>query len=151
MIQHILFPTDGSEAAERALSYLVRFAQQFNAEVSLLHTYEFTMGHVMSRYTPDSVAVHQLEQQIAEYGDRMVQELKGKLEADGIKIKGAYNEKGDPGEWIVRIAERENCDLIMMGTRGVGLLKSMFLGSTSRYVVNHSRKIPVFFIPVNEE
>ncbi len=150
MIQHILFPTDGSDAARTALNYLLRFANQFNARVTLLHTYEFTMGHVLSRYSADSRAVSQLEDATRESAEKMLAELKAELEQQGLHIHGAFNEKGDAGEWIIKTAERESCDLIMMGTRGMGILKSVFLGSTSRYVVNHSHKTPVFLIPVEE-
>lgn len=150
MIQHILFPTDGSDAVRNALPYLIRFAGQFQAEVSLLHTYEFTLGHVMSRYGSDSALAHDMEERIAAHGEDVLAKLRQELEAEGLKVRGCFNEKGDAGQWIVRTAEREKCDLILMGTHGMSGLKSMFLGSTSHFVVNHSHKTPVFLIPVVE-
>lgn len=150
MIRHILFPSDGSDAARKAVSYLIPFAQQFQAEITLLHTYDFTMGHVMSRYGNDSATVHELETRIGDYGSQMLDELRQQLEAQGLRVRKQFNEKGDAGHWIVKLAESESCDLIMMGTRGMGVLKSVLLGSTSHYVVNHCRHTPVYLIPVEE-
>lgn len=150
MIQHILFPTDGSEAARTALNYILPLAQKFSAKITLLHTYDFTMGHVMSRYNSDSATVHEMETKIARFGDRMLKDLREELESQGFEVHNTFNEKGAAGQWIVRTAEREQCDLIVMGTHGMGLIKSVFLGSTSHYVVNHSHKIPVFLVPVED-
>ncbi len=150
MIQHILFPTDGSDAARKALDYILPLAQKFDAKITLMHTYDFTMGHVMSRYSSDSATLHDMETKIAEYGEQMLGDLKNELEAQGFTIHASFNEKGAAGQWIVRIAEREQCDLIVMGSHGMGVLKSVLLGSTSHYVVNHSRKIPVFLVPVED-
>lgn len=150
MIRHILFPTDGSETARKALHYILPMADKFSAKITLLHTYDFTMGHVMSRYSSDSATLHDMETTIASYGQRMLEELRIELEAQGFTIHNIFNEKGASGQWIVRIAEREQCDLIVMGSHGMGFIKSVLLGSTSHYVVNHSRKIPVFLVPVED-
>lgn len=150
MIQHILFPTDGSAPARKALDYILPMAQKFSAKITLLHTYDFTMGHVMSRYSTDSATLREMESKISEFGHRMLEELADELRAQGFEIHGTFNEKGGAGQWIVRIAEREHCDLIVMGTHGMGVLKSVLLGSTSHYVVNHCHKIPVFLVPVED-
>jgi nucleotide-binding universal stress UspA family protein len=150
MIQHILFPTDGSETARKALDYILPMAEKFSAKITLLHTYDFTMGHVMSRYSSDSATLHEMESTIADYGQRMLRDLRAELEAQGFEVHNTFNEKGASGQWIVRVAEREHCDLIVMGSHGMGFIKSVLLGSTSHYVVNHSRKIPVFLVPVED-
>lgn len=147
MIQHILFPTDGSAASRKAFGYLLSLAKQNQSRVSLLHTHDFAMGHIMSRYGTETAALQDLEHHLSETGERILAEFKQDLEQNGLEVVGSYNEKGDPGEWILKIAEREHCDLILMGTRGMGALKSVLLGSTSHFVVNHS-KVPVFLIPV---
>lgn len=52
---------------------------------------------------------------------------------------------GDEGPKIVKFAHDKNFDLIVMGSRGMGSLKEMFLGSTSNYVM-HKAKIPVLIV-----
>ena len=47
---------------------------------------------------------------------------------------------GDGGKRIVDIAERKNFDLIVIGSRGMGAAKEIFLGSVSNYVLHKSKK-----------
>lgn len=147
MIQHILFPSDGSEASRQARQYLKDFAATTGAEVSLIHTYDFNIGHVMSRYGASLDMLHELEKQVIASGQKLLEDVKQDLESAGVSVKGVFIEKGSPGDWIVKMAESQACDLILMGTRGMGALKSALLGSTSHYVVNHSAH-PVFLVPI---
>ncbi len=52
---------------------------------------------------------------------------------------------GDDGKRIVDIAEKKNFDLIVIGSRGMGAAKEIFLGSTSNYVLHKSKK-PVLIV-----
>uniref|UniRef100_A0A1I8JPC2 Usp domain-containing protein n=1 Tax=Macrostomum lignano TaxID=282301 RepID=A0A1I8JPC2_9PLAT len=51
-----------------------------------------------------------------------------------------------PGQSIVDLAEEENVELIIMGSRGQGLLRRTFLGSVSDYVLHHTHR-PVLVVP----
>lgn len=55
-----------------------------------------------------------------------------------------------PGEGIVKCAEKEKADLIVMGTRGLSSLRRTVLGSVSDYVLHHSQK-PVAVVPSPEQ
>jgi len=57
---------------------------------------------------------------------------------------------GDPVDEILKKADELNCDVIIMGTHGKGLLSHTFLGSVSEKVLHRTRK-PVFIIPIPEE
>jgi nucleotide-binding universal stress UspA family protein len=52
---------------------------------------------------------------------------------------------GDDGKRIVEIADKQNFDLIVIGSRGMGAAKELFLGSTSNYVLHKSKK-PVLVV-----
>lgn len=54
-------------------------------------------------------------------------------------------EFGEEGKTIVSFAHKNNFDLIVIGSRGLGKIKEVFLGSTSNYVL-HSSKIPVLVV-----
>jgi len=54
-------------------------------------------------------------------------------------------EFGKEGRKIVSFAQKNNFDLIVIGSRGMGKMKEIFFGSTSNYVV-HKSKIPVLII-----
>jgi nucleotide-binding universal stress UspA family protein len=47
-------------------------------------------------------------------------------------------EVGDPGETILRIAEEEESDMIVMGTHGFGTFRSLLMGSVSSFVTQHA-------------
>ena len=51
-----------------------------------------------------------------------------------------------PGEGIVKAAEREKANMVVMGTRGMGAMKRLLLGSVSEYVLRHT-PVPCVVIP----
>jgi len=52
---------------------------------------------------------------------------------------------GDEGPTIVKFSHDRKFDLVVVGSRGMGSLKEIFLGSTSNYVL-HKSKIPVLIV-----
>ena len=52
---------------------------------------------------------------------------------------------GNIAKTILAVAEEEHSDIIIMGSRGLGLLKGVFIGSVSQKVIEES-KIPVMVI-----
>jgi nucleotide-binding universal stress UspA family protein len=57
---------------------------------------------------------------------------------------------GEPGSAILQIAAEENASMIVMGTRGKGMLRRTILGSVSDYVLHHA-KIPVIICHADED
>ncbi|MBP1995284.1 universal stress protein [Paenibacillus eucommiae] len=53
--------------------------------------------------------------------------------------------RGQPASTILKYAEKNNCDLIVMGSRGLGNIREFFLGSVSHHVTQNS-KVPVLII-----
>jgi nucleotide-binding universal stress UspA family protein len=45
---------------------------------------------------------------------------------------------GSPAECILQVAETRGCDLIVMGTRGLGLLQGLLMGSQTQKVISHA-------------
>ena len=56
---------------------------------------------------------------------------------DDISVKTVF-EVGSPGPAVLSVAKKFDADLIIMGSRGLGPLKGLFMGSVSSYVVTHS-------------
>ena len=52
---------------------------------------------------------------------------------------------GDEGPTIISYANNKSYDIIIIGSRGMGSIKEIFLGSTSHYVL-HKSKIPVLIV-----
>jgi len=55
--------------------------------------------------------------------------------------------EGYPAETILNMVDDLNCDMIIMGTHGKGILGNAFLGSTAKRVLRRTRK-PIFIIPL---
>ena len=45
---------------------------------------------------------------------------------------------GQPGEFITKVAKKENAGMVVMGTRGMGKVRRTILGSVSDYVLHHA-------------
>lgn len=64
------------------------------------------------------------------------------------KVKVSMNTTAEsPGHAIVHAAKEFNADLIVIGSRGLGMIKRKILGSVSDYVLHHSH-VPVCICPV---
>ena len=55
--------------------------------------------------------------------------------------------EGFPAEKILETAKQFNCDMIIMGTHGKGIIGNTFLGSTAKRVLRRTR-IPIYIIPL---
>jgi len=128
MFENILLAFDGSAHAQKAALVAADLARQYRASLYLIHTYE---------PIPDYLGEPFLQQAISrrtEAADRVVaQALLGelpRLEAEVLE--------GPPAEAILRVSEVRKVDLIVMGTRGLGQLKGLLLGSQSQKVLAHA-------------
>ncbi|NPV89501.1 MAG: universal stress protein [Firmicutes bacterium] len=86
----------------------------------------------------------QLEQMKSDINDKLA-EIKGEPGMSGIKTD-IYIGAGAASENILRLADEKEVSMIMMGTRGIGLIKGLLFGSTAEAVA-HRAKVPVLLIP----
>jgi nucleotide-binding universal stress UspA family protein len=135
-IRRILFPTDFSEPAEYAWSYALTFAQEFGAEVHLLHVIapppRLTEAYAVS-FDPARM-VESLTAEATGSMDRQVEAAK----ARGLVFRRDVREGVDYRE-IIDYASKHDIDLIVMATHGRTGLAHVLLGSVAEKVV---RKAP---------
>jgi len=137
MFKKILVCLDGSRFAEQILPYATEVALQFGSRVILL---EITI--------PPSVAIEPLtgyyhatplekiqreEDEAQTYLKRLAQRLRKK----GLKVR-CLTVPGDPGKTILRVAEENNAELIVLTTHGRSGLKRLVFGSVAEFVLKHS-------------
>jgi nucleotide-binding universal stress UspA family protein len=77
-------------------------------------------------------------------GQQAVEYIKGLGDLKGIKVESVLLE-GNPSEELIRYAEEEQMDLIIMGTVGKKGLDRLLLGSVTGNIVRHSN-VPVMVI-----
>jgi nucleotide-binding universal stress UspA family protein len=136
MFKSILIAWDGSEHAKRALGEAVDLARTQEGRLTLLTV--AAPLRVWPGYVPpitEADLISGAETILAE-GEALV--------PDGIPVSG-QTAAGDPGLEVVKRAAAADHDLIVMGSRGRGAIRSAFLGSVSHFVLNHTT-IPVLII-----
>ncbi len=152
-IKNILVPTDLRRKSLAGISYAITLAREYSAEVVVLHVVDEVPLPLSSVMTPqeenlighNTFTVEQGKRDFVaselEAGQRR---LRAFLEHNlGPEIRRAVNvtqsvRLGDPDEEIVIAACRENCDLIVMASRGKGWLSRAFNGSLSESVARHA-------------
>lgn len=128
----ILVPIDGSPNSYRGLQQAVELAKKYDAEITLLHIIERPpVGFSGPVPIPQSYF-----SKTEEYAKALFTRRKKELESEGVKVQTVLV-RGDAVRQILKISK--GFDLIVIGSRGYGGLRKLFLGSVSSGVVNKSR------------
>ena len=143
MYQRILVPTDGSELTGRAVVAGVSLAKALGAEVHTLCVKEpFPYGAVAEMQpTPPQEFFDAQERSAA----RHVRAVIDACDAAGGTCRASTIEGMQPWEAIIDYAQKNGCDLIVMGSHGRSGLASLFLGSETDDVLKHT-KLPVLVV-----
>ena len=155
-IKNILYATDLSKNSSYALFYAVDMAKRHNARIVILHTIEPGRHHVVSVAETMMREAKKREQEmnIEEIKDHLQEFCKRaetQIGAPCVKlVSKILVPLGHPVEEILKAAEDEGCDVIVLGTHGKGFLRQTFLGSVAGSVLERTRK-PVFIIPLPSE
>ncbi|MBP2001228.1 nucleotide-binding universal stress UspA family protein [Paenibacillus shirakamiensis] len=133
MYQRLLVPVDGSEHALRAMQSakdLVSTMKSQNIELTLLHI------NPQLSYTEPPLGVD-VDSRLEDEGEQLMAPAYAILEGISAQIK-KVTRHGDPAQLICKEAQDGNIDLIIMGTRGMGLMSEVFLGSVSHDVIQQA-------------
>ena len=159
LYDNIMVPYDGSESAQAALAEAVRYAREDPGAalriVQIVDTEQLVIEKLEKegRNTTDelsSVLLH------AHYDEALVEADAALRRQIGGLLKGLMNEitvdlldETVPGEQIVAFADEHSCDLIVMGSRGLGALRGI-LGSVSSHVLREAA-VPVLIVKQRTE
>lgn len=143
----ILLPLDGSAPALDAVRFALRLAAAgLRAEFVLAnvqepaHLYEILMAR----------GVDAAETARAEAGLHALEPAEALLRAAGVSEWEREVASGDPAHVLADIVERFGCDLVVMGSRGTGTLRSALLGSVSHELL-HACPVPVTIVKPDDE
>lgn len=131
MYKRILYATDGSPAAQKALLHAQDIAQKYGAEIILVHVFRNIEDFGRSPYFSE------IEDERKKAGETVIGQAIRDLEDSGVTIHIEPAE-GHPAEAIINIARVRRCDLIVMGSRGLGTFQELLLGSVSDKVVRRA-------------
>ncbi|PZU96554.1 MAG: universal stress protein [Pseudanabaena sp.] len=138
-----LVSIDGSQASEHALTKALSLAIPLQAEIVLLTVVEPLSSYVPEVMMPTGDWVGwrglpdvELEQKILKAGQALLQKAQDACEQQKASCTTRL-EVGQPRDVICRVVVDENPDLLIIGSRGLGSVERMMLGSVSDYVVHH--------------
>lgn len=128
---------DGSKTSFRALDVAIELARACQATILGLHSISFLPTEFMPSVVP--YRIYQKKE-----AGKFMEEAKVRAAKKGILFKYAIV-FGSPVEQIMQVARSKKCDIIVIGARGKGRVKELFLGSVSHAVL-HSSTIPVLVV-----
>lgn len=151
-MKKILYPTDFSDTAENAFIFALQIADHLGASVITLHAFDkpdisdFNLPGVL-REVYDSIDLEEFEN----YEDEIP------VLRDIATDNGYYHvpmvhvlEEGAPVSAILRTANKNKADLIVMGATGAGMMKAFFFGTISGKVMEEAH-CPVIVVPTDAE
>jgi nucleotide-binding universal stress UspA family protein len=143
MFERVLWATDGSEAADRALPFAKSLAIDGAGEMIVAHCEERTMagkgGPAFPRYPDEDELRSKIERQVAELSREGVA---AKVLTTRITVGGAAHAIADT-------AAEADADVIVVGTRGHTPLTGLVLGSVTQRLL-HVAPCPVLVVPDRE-
>uniref|UniRef100_A0A7C5AKL8 Universal stress protein n=1 Tax=Desulfobacca acetoxidans TaxID=60893 RepID=A0A7C5AKL8_9BACT len=137
LLRHVLLPTDFSDIADRAAMVLEHLASRGLARVTVVNALDVPGGEA---YPPgfQEMAVAQAQSQLAAWEERLRQA--------GIPQVDTVFDPGRPLPAVLKLLEKEDISLIVMGTQGKGFVREIFLGSVAHNVARLA-PCPVLLLP----
>ncbi len=151
-VKKILFATDLSSSAYHAFLYAFSLAEEYKAKITILHVIEplpqfavvFKDFEETVRHNRQERDVHEIRRRLQVFCEKVGTRIDAVCSD---YLSGILVPMGDPIEEILNAADKEGADIIVLGSRGKGLMRQTLLGSVSRAVLERSRK-PVLSIPL---
>ncbi len=137
MIDRILVTTDGSPASNRAIDLAAHMTIKHGASLYLLNVIREMQLPPELKKMARVENIGQARQDVLDFvADKIIGDAERRAKRKGVKSVRKATGHGDPATAIAKYAQRNKIDLIVMGTRGLGRVKGMLMGSVSRKVAN---------------
>jgi nucleotide-binding universal stress UspA family protein len=136
-INKILVGCDFSPYSELAFQYGLSLAQEFEAEVHMVHVVEAPIYKGMMQFSPQ-------EKENESFENKLHARIKEKLSSMIPEDSKAWCEpkiillEGHPHEELIKHADENQIDLIVLGIRGRTLIEALFTGSTTDRALRQS-------------
>ena len=136
----ILLATDGSEDAELAARAAMDLSKRSGAELHVVHAWRPLPHFAYPSLVPDPY-----HPPYEEGASRILREQVRRIEEAGGVVAKAHLPMGRPADAILDLGQRIGADMIVVGSRGLGPVKRLLVGSVSEGVVHHA-KCPVLVV-----
>jgi nucleotide-binding universal stress UspA family protein len=145
MFKNILIPTDGSEQSQRAIRTGVELAKLHGSRITGVHV--IPDYHLLIAYEGafDPVTEERIEEEAKARADTYLGFMRDAAAEGGVPCSTACETSDHPYDAILRTADTNGCDLILMTSHGRKGLAAVLLGSETRKVLTHA-KVPVLIV-----
>jgi nucleotide-binding universal stress UspA family protein len=146
MFKHVLIPTDGSPASQKAAARGVALAKAVGAKVTAVFaappaTPVIYRDHLPVGFAQPAEHARMIDRMAAKHLDFVARAAKkARVPFDGVYVTSDF-----PDETILDVAAKRRCDVIVMATHGHSGLRGMLLGSVTQKILNRA-KIPVLVL-----
>jgi nucleotide-binding universal stress UspA family protein len=147
-LRNLVVPLDGSAFAEQALDVARELAATTGGKLLLVSVVPPLDAWQIAASGSLPVWVEDLEEAQGKQLDAYLSEIAKNLKASGLSVETRLT-NGDPAEEILRSAERDHADLIVMATHGRSGLQQLWLGSVAIKVMHHAR-LPLLLVRAKE-
>nr|CAB3262610.1 uncharacterized protein LOC100180855 [Phallusia mammillata] len=147
----VLIAVDGSEIAQKAFNYYFEnFHREGNEVLVCYRSEQPDLPTIMFTAGGASFPAEEIAKIMTEH-NKKVNDMENQYVMACKNLKAKYKvlfetSAGRPGPGIIKLVEKECVEMIVMGTRGLGVIKRTVMGSVSNYVVHHA-KVPVLICP----
>ncbi|GCD76872.1 universal stress protein [Thermaurantimonas aggregans] len=133
----IIFPTDYSANADKALDFAIDFAKKTGAKIIALNAYDLPYA--------ETVMTHSLLEIMKENSEAGMKKVEEKLQSAGIPYETRCL-VGNPIRLVKKAVEDEGADMVILGTKGASGIEEILIGSNAASILQ-SVTVPVITIP----
>lgn len=149
MFRKILYPTDFSDCAVKALEYVKKLKEAGTEEVVVVHVMDVREMATMATgvaWPGETTVAYELEVQemMRANAEKKLEAVKMEIENEGLKVS-VKTPDGIPFKEILKIVEGEDVSLTVLGSHGKSNVREMLLGSVSEKVIRGSKR-PVLVV-----
>ncbi|WP_234413809.1 universal stress protein [Ideonella sp. A 288] len=142
-MRSVLVAVDGSEASQKAVQHVLALRQELR-DPSALVLHLLNVQLPVSGDVSAFIASKSIQEYHQERADEALAPAKALVESSGIAHQ-VHQRVGSPGQTIAEVAQAQGCDLIVMGTRGLGSSTAALLGSVAQIAIEHAG-VPVTLV-----
>ncbi len=136
MISNILIPVDGSLHSKKALQLGCELAHKYGAALHLIHVTESPVREHTMALGGAALTLRASPAELKQAGSRELEFAREFAQHHGVKEITTEVAGGSPASRIVESAKEIHADMIVMGSRGLGDLAGLLVGSVSHKVTN---------------